>query len=300
MAQDLFVIVGASGHVGGGIARFLLESGKKVRAIARRADQLKPLQERGAEIASGSIEDEAFVKSAFAGAKAAYLLVPPNFALQKGFRAYQNKVGDNMAAAIESNKVPYAMFLSSIGGHMKEGNGPVGGLYDVEQRLNGISGLNVLHLRPTYFLENHLNSIGMIKGMGFNGGALRGDLAFPQIATRDIASVGAKRLAALDWTGSQVHELLGARDVSMDEVTRAFGKAIGKPDLAYRQFPYEDAAKAMVGMGLPEEIVGMYMEMTRGFNEGKIRPTQPRNAQTTTPTTVEEFATSVFAPAYKA
>jgi uncharacterized protein YbjT (DUF2867 family) len=298
MAQDLYVIVGASGHVGAGIARSLLESGKKVRAVARKADALKQLADRGAEVSLGTVEDAAFLKQAFAGAHAAFLMIPPNFALQTGFRQWQNRIGENFAGALEATKVPYAVTLSSVGAHLSEGNGPVAGLYDLEQRLNAITALNVLHLRPTYFLENHLNSIGMIKGMGFNGGALRADLAFPQIATRDIAVVGARRLTALDFKGKVVHELLGARDVSMDEVTRVFGKAIGKPDLQYRQFPYADAQNGMVQMGLPAEIAGMYMEMTRGFNEGKITPTQPRNAETTTPTTVEEFATSVFAPAF--
>ena len=40
--------------------------------------------------------------------------------------------------------------------------------------------------------------------------------------------------------------------------------------------------------------------MERGFNEGKIRPTRERDAACTTPTTLEEFANTVFAMAYRA
>jgi hypothetical protein len=46
-------------------------------------------------------------------------------------------------------------------------------------------------------------------------------------------------------------------------------------------------------------VATLYMEMTRGFNDGKIRPTQKRTPDTTTPTTLEDFARSVWAPAYK-
>jgi hypothetical protein len=60
---------------------------------------------------------------------------------------------------------------------MTKGNGPVAGLYRFEQLVNGLADVDVLHLRPGYFMENQYASIGMIKGMGINGGAIRGDLS---------------------------------------------------------------------------------------------------------------------------
>jgi uncharacterized protein YbjT (DUF2867 family) len=121
----------------------------------------------------------------------------------------------------------------------------------------------------------------------------------PIIATKDIGAVAAKRLLALDFSGHSALELMGPRDVTMTEVTAALGAAIGKPDLKYVAFPYADAVKGMVQAGIPEELAGMYAELSRAFNEG-MKPTQPRSAQTTTPTTIEEFARTVFAPAFAA
>ncbi len=40
-------------------------------------------------------------------------------------------------------------------------------------------------------------------------------------------------------------DLLGPRDVSFAEAAKILGAAIGKPDLQYVQFSYEDAEKAM-------------------------------------------------------
>jgi len=86
----------------------------------------------------------------------------------------------------------------------------------------------------------------------------------------------------------------------MTEATRILGEAIGNPDLRYVQFPEEDARKAMSGMGMSDSVVDALLEMERGFNTGKIRPTRERSAENTTPTTLEEFARAIFAPAYRA
>jgi len=299
MAEPLHVVCGATGHVGGIIASRLLDAKKKVRVVGRSADRLAPLAARGAEAAAGSMEDPAFLAKAFQGAAAAFVLVPPNYAT-KEFRAYQLRVVDAIGKALESARVPHALTLSSIGAHLAKDNGPIAALHALEERLDRISGLAVLHLRPGYFMENHLSGIGMVKGMGIYGSALRADLKLAQIATRDIGEVAARRMLALDWKGNGVLELHGPRDLSMAEVTRALGKAIGKPDLAYVQFPYPDARKGMVQAGLQEEMADLYVDMSRGFNDGIVKPTQPRSKETTTPTTIEAFAAEVYAPAFRA
>ena len=131
-------------------------------------------------------------------------------------------------------------------------------------------------------------------------GALRADLKMAQIAARDIGEAAARRLLALDWTARTVQELQGQRDLTMSEVAAVLGQAIGKPDLRYVPFPYADAEKGMVAAGLPQEMAALYAEMSKGFNEGHLRATQPRSAATTTPTSLEKWAAERFAPAFRA
>ena len=50
--MSIFVIAGATGHVGSAVARELLAAGHKVRAIARNADKAKALASHGAELKS--------------------------------------------------------------------------------------------------------------------------------------------------------------------------------------------------------------------------------------------------------
>lgn len=295
---DLYVVLGASGHVGEVAAGRLLEGGKKVRAVARHPERLAALAKRGAEVAGGSIDDDAFLRRALEGARAAFVLLPPN--LSPGIRAWQDRTAARLGDALEAARVPYAVTLSSIGAQLPAGNGPIAGLHALEQRLDRVPGLSPLHLRPGFFFENHLPWVGMIRGLGMVGSALRADLPIAQIATRDIGEVAARRLLALDWKGRLVQELQGARALTMADAAAILGKAIGKPDLRYVQFPYPDALKGMVQVGLPEEMAALYVEMSRGFNEGHVVMTQPRSAATTTPTTLERWAEEVFAPAFRA
>jgi uncharacterized protein YbjT (DUF2867 family) len=293
----MFVITGATGKVGGGIAEKLLSDGKKVKAIGRNREKLKGLEAKGAEIAVGDMADPIFLAKAFAGAEAVFAMVPPDLTVPD-MHAHYDKYGIAIAKALAESGVRFVVHLSSMGADIPKGTGPIVGLYHQEQRLNALKDVNVLHLRPGYFMENQYGSIGMIKGMGINGSPLKADLKFPQIHTRDIAAAGAKRMEKLDFTGKSVQDLLGPRDISMRETTAALGKAIGKPELPYVQFPYDEAVKGMIGAGLSENVAENFAEMNKSINEG-IVGTVPRTAANSTPTTIEEFAVE-FARAYQA
>lgn len=292
----MYTITGATGNTGRRIAEALLKEGRQVRVVGRSTERLKGLTTRGAEPFVASLDDVAAMTRALQGARAAYLMIPPSYG-EPDFRGYQNRVGQALAEAVSATRVSHVVNLSSVGAHLAEQVGPINGLHDQEQRLNRLAGVNVLHLRPASFMENVLFNINLIKQAGINGTPLRADLAIPMIATQDIAAVAARRLLALDFSGKTAQELLGPREISMAEATRVIGMTIGKPDLPYVQFPYEEAEKAMIGAGMSPNVACTFIEMYRAFNEGVLRPTEPRPAANTTPTSFEAFA-KTFAAAY--
>lgn len=297
MKPDLYVVTGATGHVGSGIAEALLAAKKKVRVVGRSAEKLKPLAAKGAEVFVGDLEKTADVAKAFAGAGAVFAMIPPHYQ-SDDFRAYQNRVANAIEQAIRTANVPYVVTLSSIGAQHGDKVGLINGLHDFEEKLNQIESLAVVHLRPAYFMENHFSSLGLIKHSGMNGGALRPELTMAMIATADIAKTASDLLLTLNFSGKSVRELLGPRDVTMLEVTRTLGQAIGKPDLKYVQFSYEDMEKALLGMSISKDVARLFVEMIKGMNEGLTKPTQGRQASTTTPTTFEEFV-KILAQAYQ-
>jgi len=197
-------------------------------------------------------------------------------------------------------RVPYVVNLSSIGAQHAEKTGPIVGLHNQEQKLDRIAGLNVLHLRAAYFMENLLMSIPPMRTMGILPGGLTSDVPMPWIATKDIGAYAATRLAARDFSGSSTQELHGQRDISMKEAAPIVGAAIGKPKLGYMQVPFMMLEPALVQFGMPKKTAALLIEMWKSANAGLIVPQEQRSAKNTTPTTLESFVTEVFAPAYLA
>lgn len=295
VARDgMYVILGASGNTGSIIANTLLAKGEKVRVVGREAGRLQRFVRKGAEAFSAEVDDAAALTKAFGGARAAYLMLPPI-----NSREDQERQSDAIAKAVKESGLRYAVYLSSYGAHVPEGTGPVTGLHSSEQKLNAISDLNVLQLRAAYFMENNLAAIDMIHGMGLFGHALLPDLKLPMIATRDVGDYAAQRLLDLDFSGKQTRELLGERDLTMTEATAVIARGIGKPDLRYEQFPYDQVRQVFVQMGFSPRKAGVYIEMFEAINAGLLAAQELRSPENSTQTSFEQFVQDVFAPAYR-
>jgi uncharacterized protein YbjT (DUF2867 family) len=292
-----FAVTGATGNVGKVLAELLLSGGHRVRAIGRSKERLQSLVEQGAESYLGSLEDAGFLTRAFTGVDGVFTMIPPS-ATAADFRAYQNQISETLATAIKQAKVSQVVNLSSIGGHLAAGTGPIKGLHDNEERFNTLAGVHVIHLRPAFFMENLLFGSEVIKNLDVNGSALDPQVALPMIATSDIASVASALLEQNAFAGKSARELLGPGDLTMLDATTAIGRAIGKDDLKYVQFPYEDVRTALLGTGMSANVVDEMIELYRGVNEGIVRGLEERSAENTTTTSIDEFARTVFVPAY--
>jgi uncharacterized protein YbjT (DUF2867 family) len=295
VSNGMYVILGASGNTGSIIADSLLLKGEAVRVMGRDAGRLQRFVDKGAEAFTAEMSDAAALTKAFSEARAAYLMLPPAKS-----REAQEQESDAMAKAVKESGLRYAVHLSSYGAQVPEGTGPVAGLHSSEQKLNAISGLNVLHLRAAYFMENNLAAIGMIHEMGLFGNALLPDVKIPMIATRDVGDYAARRLMHLNFSGKQTRDLLGERNLSMTEATAVIGRGIGKPDLRYEQFPYDQVQQVLTQMGVPPKGAALYIEMYKAINSGILAPLEPRSKENTTPTSFERFVQDVFMAAYHA
>ena len=294
----MHVILGATGHTGSVIANVLLDMGKKVRVVGRDEKKLTPFVSRGAEAFAADVLDKEALCRAFDGAEAVYSLTPPNLT-SSNLRAYQDQVIDTVASALETTGVKYAVTLSSFGADKPDKTGPVAGLHYMETRFAKISGLNALHLRAGYFMENTLPQVEILQQFGMMAGPVNGDLKLPMIATRDIGAAAADALLRLNFTGQQTRELLGQRDISYNEVARVVGAAIGRPALAYIQLPAEQVIMAMAQMGISKNVANLICEMSDALNSGHMRALEVRTAANTTPTSFETFVQEVFLPAFR-
>jgi uncharacterized protein YbjT (DUF2867 family) len=294
----MYTILGATGNTGSIVAKKLLEQGKKVRVVGRDSKKLAPFVSRGAEASVTDVLDTEALSKALAGAEGVYALIPPSLT-STDYRAHQEEVSDSIAKALETAGVTHAVTLSSFGADKPDKTGPVVGLHNMETKLARIKGLNVVHLRAGYFMENTLAQVGVIQGFGMMAGPVRADLALPMIATKDIGVAAAEALVQLDFKGQQTRELLGQRDISYNEAARIIGVAIGKPTLAYIQLPDEQVIQAMTSMGMSRSLATLLCEMSAALNNGYMKALEARSAANTTPTSFETFVQEVFLPAFK-
>lgn len=292
----MYLITGATGNTGKPIALALLNAGKKVRIISRSAEKAKELTEKGAELFIGDTSNLEFLMKAFQGATAIYAMIPPDWSAPD-FTKHQIKHADAIAQALQKAGVKYVVSLSSVGTHLEKDSGVVWGLRYMEQKFDAITGLNALHLRPTYFMENSLGMVDIVKKMGVIGSPVKANLKINMIATKDIAAYATKRLLALNFFGRNVQYLLGQRDLTYSDVAKIFGTEIGKPDLKYIEFPYEEFKKAMLGMGASVSMADSMNTFIKSMNEGKVLEDAKRTPETTTQTSIEEFA-KTFASIY--
>jgi uncharacterized protein YbjT (DUF2867 family) len=293
----MIVLMGASGNVGEQTAHLLLGKGIQLRVIGRKAERLRALAERGAEVAVGSILDEDFLTRCFSGAEAVFVISPMRYDTDN-LRAWYRHCGETFVQALRGAAVRHVLHLSCLGAASPEAVGPAKGMQDQEKLLNTLN-CNVLHLRPACFMENLYTSIPKIRKNGIMTDAFKADLPFAMIATRDIAAIAADALLKRNFSGIQIRELLGQRDVSMLEVARVIGLLLGKPELTYAALSCDDMREELRQAGIAENPAREMVALAKAINEKKIAVGCPRSRVNTTPTSIEAFA-ATFASVYSA
>ncbi len=293
----MIFVMGATGHIGSKITSHLLENNQQVRCMARHFPDKEAFE--GAELIEGDVNDVSTVTESLRNCSAAFVMIPVSMKTDE-LRFYQNKIGEVIAEAIEESGIKKIVNLSSIGADLKKGTGPVLGLHDQEERLNEITHPDIIHLRPTFFMENLLAGIPSIISMNKYFGTAPGEVPLDMIATADIAARAAFLLMNPNFKGRNVEYLLGQRTLTFDEAIRAIGMAIEKPDLEYVQVPDKEMLNYMIGAGMSRNVAESINELSRGIGNGTLSATVTRDKLNTTATSIEEFARTTFKEAYLA
>ncbi|HEX5169069.1 MAG TPA: NAD(P)H-binding protein [Cyclobacteriaceae bacterium] len=290
-----YVITGSIGHISKIIVEGLVKAGHDVRVITSSPDRVKDIEKLGARPLVGKVQDLSFVKGAFEGTDAVYTMIPPLWQTNN-WRASQNEIGKNYAEAIQANNIRYVVNLSSIGADKGNAVGPVDGLADFEKMLNGIKGINVKHLRPSYFFNNFLSQIGLIKQAGIMGANYGESEKLFLVHPRDIASVALDELLRLNFKGISVRYIFGDERFG-SEVANVLGNAIGK-DLKWVVFSDDEQLKGMLQAGVPEENARQYTTMGKALREGYMQEDARKHMPALSQTKLEDFA-SEFAAAFR-
>jgi uncharacterized protein YbjT (DUF2867 family) len=278
--------MGTAGNVGGKVADLLLEGSEQVRALQHARD-LTDLKERGAEVVTGDAMSSDDLRAFFDGAVAALVLLPENVA-DPMFVEHRRTMSRVIRDALRASGVGHVVALSTVGAALADAPGPPGGLHGFEQDLAELE-TNVLVLRSAAYMDYLLAAVPMIKAQKVNGSAVRPDVRFPMVATKDVAREAADRLRRRDFSGHKVELLLGPEDITMAEATKAIGARLGMPDLPYVEFPSEGVKASLVEAGMSEEVADLLVDMQLALNDGRYFEGFRRTTGSTTPTRLDDF-----------
>ena len=262
----MFVVLGATGNTGSAVVETLLSRKQPVRIVVRSADKGEAWKAKGAEISVASLDDVPALTKAFEKANGVYLLVPPNYGAST-WLAEQRQRMDQAAEAVKCSGIPHVVFLSSIGGHIADGTGPIRAARYGEQVLGGAV-KNLTILRPCYFMDNWAPVLGAAKGQGVLPTFIAPQAMVPMISTRDIGRVGAEQLMA-GGKGKQIVELAGPEDYSPDQVAVALGQILGKSVTA-QHAPLSAVVPTFKSFGFSDEAAKLFEEMYTSFSTGAI------------------------------
>ena len=251
-AERLVLVTGATGNQGGAVARSLLDRGFPVRALTRDPDkpEARNLDERGAEVVWGDLEDRSSVEQALEG-------VYGVFSVQNFWETgYDREVRQGLMLADAAQAADVAHFVySSVGSAYREtGILHFDSKWEVEEHVRGL-GLPYTILRPVFFMQNWETMRATILD-GTLPQPLDPDKPFQQVAVEDVGAFAAIAFERPDeWIGREVD--LTGDEQTMPEVAKTFGHVTGT-EIVYHQVPWDQFEEQM-----GEEYAVMY----RWFND---------------------------------
>jgi uncharacterized protein YbjT (DUF2867 family) len=262
----MFVVVGATGNTGSVVADTLLNRKQPVRIVVRSVDKGAAWKAKGAEIAVASLDDVSALTKAFEGAKGLYLLVPPNYGAE-AWLADQRARMDRAAEAVQKSGVDHVVLLSSVGGHLHGGTGPIRAASYGEQAL-GCLAKRLTILRPCYFMDNWAPVIGAAKAQGVLPTFIAPQAKIPMISTKDIGRIGAERLMT-GGKGKQIVELAGPEEYSPEQVAAVLSQILGRA-VSAQHAPLSAVVPTFKSFGFSDEAAKLFEEMYTSFSRGTI------------------------------
>ncbi len=260
-------LTGSLGNIGRSLSKELLKKGHTVTIISSKPERKVEIEKIGGIAAIGELEDEAFVNEAFKGADAVFGMVPPSYDKTDMIQTYRT-IATNYASAITINNVKRVVALSSFGAHLSEGTGNIMGAHNLEQILEKLNNIELTIMRPTYFFNNFLNYVDMVKHSGAVYANYGGDnKKIPVVSPYDIASA---IIEELESSVANTHiRYVVSEELDTEEITEILGDAIGK-NIDWHLISDEEMEKGLRERGMPSRLSESITEMFAAMHTGRL------------------------------
>jgi len=254
MANPILV-TGAAGRVGGvgrTITEQLLKQGKTVRAMVRSEDaRAQALRDMGAEVVVGDLLDLDSMHRVIAGCETMYFGMSVSDAYLAATVTVA-AVAKHYGVKAFINMSQMTLSQMSI---TETTTSPQHKLQWLSEQALNWSGLPVVHVRPTVFLEgffllftsDSVKESSQIK-LPFGEGKTS------PVAAEDVARVVAALLTDPQPHIGKIYHLTGPQSENMNFFAREYSKALGRA-ITYQDIPVEPWRDALLARGLPAHLV---------------------------------------------
>jgi len=291
MAEHNLVLVTGAGGIGGRVTELLRARNVPVRVLVRREDdRAAEARALGAEVVSGDLTRPDTVAAALDGVGRVYfgLSVSPDHLLAATVVATVAKEHADLDVLVDLSQMTVSQMTatSTAESHQQR-------LHWLAEQVLDWSGLPVVHVRPTTFLDNPLFTTLAARSIREHG-----TLALPfgtgrtsPVAAGDVAGVVASILREPGEHPGKVYELTGPRTLDMTGVAQEFSSALGRT-VTYQDVPLEWwRTEVLANAGLPAHTEQHIATMARLHHENRYdrATTDVERITGKRPLTVEEF-----------
>jgi len=291
----MIVITTPAGQIGRQVLGNLLQSGERLRVIARDPSQLPAEVREDLDIVEGSHGDAAVADKAFADADAVLWVTPVDRrapSVEAAFAGFtrpaaeafkRHGVGRVVGVSMLGRGTPWAAQAGFVTGSLAMDD------------LIAASGVAYRALTNPYFMEDTARQAESIKNQSLFTSPIAGDRKRPTVATRDIAAAASRLLLEASWSGVEEVPLLGPEDLSYNDMAEIMSQVLGK-DVRFQQITFEAYKNRFIRLGTSDAMAQGYTDMAWAKNEGLDNGVQ-RTPQNSTPTGFRQWCEEVLKPA---
>ncbi|ODV43919.1 hydroxylase [Cupriavidus sp. UYMMa02A] len=267
--QKPILVTGAAGRVGAvgrTVTELLCKQGLPVRAMVRREDERsEALREMGADVVTGDLLDLNTMHRAIEGCETMYFgMSVSDMYLAATVNAAAVARHHGVKAFVNMSQMTLSQMSIT-----ETTASPQHKLHWLSEQALNWSGLPVIHVRPTVFLEGFflLFSSQSVKQMDQIQLPF-GDGKTSPVAAADVAHVVAALLTNPEPHLGKTYHLTGARSETMHSYAHAYSRALGR-QITYQDIPLAPWREKLVERGLPIHLVNHLSTMADLHRAGR-------------------------------
>lgn len=266
----MFIVLGATGHIGSELVQTLDAAGKKVIAVVHDAGKAEDIRTANVEPVVLDVSDSARLHDLFRQGHRAFLLNPP--ADPGGDTdAVETATARAITEALHGSDLEKIVVASTYGAQPGQGIGDLSVLFDFERQAEA-SGIPTAINRAAYYYTNFDMLLASARE-GVLQTPFPRDMRLPMVSPVDIAKAAASRLLSEpDDVGIRYVE--GPHRYTFEDVAAAFSAALGRP-VQLETIPREKWEESFRAAGFSSEAARAYARMTAATVDGPQAPADP-------------------------